>query len=410
MSANRWCFLLVLLCSTAVAQKSKSQLQKEKEKNLDKIKETERILEETTRQKKNTMGELLALNRRIEVQQNLINSTKEEISILDVAIYESHEMISSLESDLKKLKEEYAKMLYAAQKNIGKGDRLSLLFSSRTFDQLVMRLKYMQQYSKARKAQERVIDRVQRKLRRQVVVSEEKKRTMSRLLAEEVKEQNKMNVLQEQQKELVDVLKKQENTLQKELQETRQAVAQLDLVIAKVIKEEIEKAAREQAKGTKDKAVGKSKPKAQLTYRASPEEVALSNVFAENKSKLPWPVNGFISQRFGRQPHPVLRGIIVENDGINIQTNQDENVKAIFEGTVRAITRNPLLGQSILVKQGEYYVIYTCLKEVVVRQEEKISRGQLLGKVRTNSQGVAELRLMIWKNFDKLDPELWLTN
>ncbi|PGH37757.1 MAG: peptidase M23, partial [Candidatus Nephrothrix sp. EaCA] len=199
-----------------------------------------------------------------------------------------------------------------------------------------------------------------------------------------------MSALQEQQKELVNVLKKQENTLRKELHETRQAVAELDVVIAKVIKEEIEKSSHEL--DAKDKQENKSKPKETAAFRASPEDVALSNVFAENKSRLPWPVNGFISQRFGRQPHPVLRGIMVENDGVNIQTNQDENVKAIFEGMVRAVTLNPMLGQSVLVKQGEYYVIYTCLKDVAVRQGEKISRGQLLGKVRTNSQGVAELR------------------
>jgi len=408
MSAGRWCFVFMFLCSAAAAQKSKSQLQKEKEKNLNKIKETERILAETTRQKANTLGELQALNRRIEVQQQLINSTKEEISILDSAIYENNEIVSSLENDLQKLKEEYAKMLYAAQKTIGKGDRLALLFSSRTFDQLAMRIKYMQQYSQARKAQERVIERVQQKLRRQVASSREKKRAKSLLLAENVEEQEKMSALQEQQKELVNVLKKQENTLRKELHETRQAVAELDVVIAKVIKEEIEKSSHEL--DAKDKQENKSKPKETAAFRASPEDVALSNVFAENKSRLPWPVNGFISQRFGRQPHPVLRGIMVENDGVNIQTNQDENVKAIFEGMVRAVTLNPMLGQSVLVKQGEYYVIYTCLKDVAVRQGEKISRGQLLGKVRTNSQGVAELRLMIWKNFDKLNPELWLLN
>jgi len=408
MSAGRWCFVFMFLCSAAAAQKSKSQLQKEKEKNLNKIKETERILAETTRQKANTLGELQALNRRIEVQQQLINSTKEEISILDSAIYENNEIVSSLENDLQKLKEEYAKMLYAAQKTIGKGDRLALLFSSRTFDQLAMRIKYMQQYSQARKAQERVIERVQQKLRRQVASSREKKRAKSLLLAENVEEQEKMSALQAQQKELVNVLKKQENTLRKELYETRQAVAELDVVIAKVIKEEIEKSSHEL--DAKDKQENKSKPKETAAFRASPEDVALSNVFAENKSRLPWPVNGFISQRFGRQPHPVLRGIMVENDGVNIQTNQDENVKAVFEGMVRAVTLNPMLGQSVLVKQGEYYVIYTCLKDVAVRQGEKISRGQLLGKVRTNSQGVAELRLMIWKNFDKLNPELWLLN
>jgi outer membrane lipoprotein-sorting protein len=56
---------------SAQTQKSKTQLQKEKQQNLEKIKETEKILSETSQQKKSTMGELAALTQRIHQQETL---------------------------------------------------------------------------------------------------------------------------------------------------------------------------------------------------------------------------------------------------------------------------------------------------------------------------------------------------
>src|SRR4051812_5542455 len=100
MSAGKF-LLFILLAFVALplaAQKgkSKSQLQKEKQQNLEKIKETERILNETSQQKKNSLGELSALNERISQQENLISSIKSEINLLDRDINEDNDMIAAL--------------------------------------------------------------------------------------------------------------------------------------------------------------------------------------------------------------------------------------------------------------------------------------------------------------------------
>lgn len=66
--------LCILLCNlfAVQAQKNKNQLQKEKQQNLDKIKESERILAETTKLKKNTLGELSVVKQRIQQQEALM--------------------------------------------------------------------------------------------------------------------------------------------------------------------------------------------------------------------------------------------------------------------------------------------------------------------------------------------------
>jgi murein hydrolase activator len=399
MTAGRYFFLTLILsflCFASYGQKSKAQLQKEKQQNLAKIKETEKILAETGAEKKNTLGELVALNQRISQQESLIKSIKNEISFLDYDISENNQIIESLEKDVKKLKEEYAAMIFSAQKASGKVDKLTFLFSARSFDQLLMRLKYMEQYGKARQSQAEAIGKVQQILREQVHITELKRGEKNNLLADEVKENKELTGLKEKQRSVVKSLEKQEKKLRKDLEATKKAVAELDDLIAKIIKEELERAARERD-GNKSKGV-------------SDAAIALSNSFEENKNKFPWPVAGFVSQRFGRQKHPVLKGIEIQNDGVNIQTKQGEEVRSIFNGEVSRVAFTPGMGNTVIIKHGEYFTVYTGLKDISVKQGQHVTTNQELGKVLVNGEGISELRFQIRKNFDALNPQEWLRN
>jgi septal ring factor EnvC (AmiA/AmiB activator) len=402
MTAGRFLYLPILLslvCFTAFGQKSKVQLQREKQQNLAKIKETEKILAETGTEKKNTLGELAALNQRISQQESLIKSIKSEISFLDYDISENNQIIQALEKDVNKLKEEYASMIFSAQKASGKIDKLTFLFSAKSFDQLMMRLKYMEQYGKARQSQAEAIGKVQQILREQVNITEVKRNEKNNLLSDEINENNQLTRLKEKQRQVVRSLVKQEKQLRKDLEATKKAVAELDDLIAKIIKEELERAAREarEKEGKKGKEL-------------SDAAIALSNSFEENKNKFPWPVSGFVSQKFGRQQHPVLKGIEIQNDGVNIQTPQGEEVRSIFKGEVSRVAFTPGMGNTIIIKHGEYFTVYTGLKDISVKQGQQVSTNQELGKVLSNGEGISELRFQIRKNFDALNPQDWLRN
>jgi septal ring factor EnvC (AmiA/AmiB activator) len=395
-------FLILFSPSFAFAQKkSKTQLQRERQLNLEKIKETEKILEETEHEKKTSLGELVALNKRINQQENLVSTIKEEIDLLDADIDEDNQIIYALEKDVNNLKEEYAAMLFAAQKASGKTDKLTLLFSSESFDQLLMRLKYMEQYSKARKTQAEVIDKVQRLLGDQVKKTEAKRNEKKILLTDEVREKENLAGLKQKQRKVVRNLEKEEKRLKRDLEETRKSLVEIDNLIAKIVKEELERAARE----------AKARSKNKLKEVASAyEATALSTSFEGNKRKFPWPVSGFVSQKFGKHMHPVLRGIEIKNDGINIQTKQNEPVRCIFNGEVRVVAFLAGIGNAVIVSHGEYYTIYTGLKDVFVRTGQKISTSEELGRVRSTPDGISELRFQLRRNTDALDPEDWLKN
>lgn len=383
--------VLIMLSFAAMGQKkSKNQLQKEKQQNLEKIKEVEKILSETSNKKKNSLGELLALNQRIAQQEELINSIKGEMGLLDVEITENNDIISVLEEDLVKLKAEYAAMLFAAQKANNSTSRLTFLFSAESFDQLIMRLKYMEQYADTRKLQVDQIVKVQDELSGQVAQIKQRREEKNRLLGDELRENDQLTNLKKQQGSLVKSLEKEEKSLKRDLDETKKAVAKLDNLIEEIIRDEMARAARSTNKS---------------------EVVALSSSFEENKSKFPWPVSsGFVSLKFGRQNHPVLKGIVMQNNGVNIQTKENEKVHSVFEGEVRTVAFIQALGSTVIIKHGEYLTVYAGLKEVFVRTGQKVSTNQEIGSVFSNSDGVSELRFQIFKNTTALDPASWLRN
>lgn len=394
------CVLLSLPAFTQKTQKSKVQLQKEKQQNLEKIKETEKILTETSKQKKNSMGELSALTHRITQQETLIRSIQSEIALLEDDIYENNDIIQALRKDLDVLKKEYASMMFSAQKASSKVTHMTFLFSATSFQEFFMRLRYMEQYGKARKDQGEAIVKTQKILSEQVRVTENIKTTKSTLLNDELKENKNLSSLKDKQKVLVRNLQKEEKQLRGDIEDTRKAVAQLDNLIAEMVREEIARAERE-ARAARAK---------NATSKSTESTTVLSASFEENKNKFPWPAPGIVSQKFGKQNHPVIKGIIIQNSGINIQTKQDEKVKCIFNGEVRKVALIGVLGNSIIVNHGDYFSVYAGLKEVFVKSGEKVTANQELGKVLVNSEGVSELRFMIYKNNKALDPEGWLKN
>jgi septal ring factor EnvC (AmiA/AmiB activator) len=394
---------LSLFLVPAYAQRTtKAQLQREKQQNLDKIKETEKILTQTAQQKKNSLGELSALTQRIRQQEALILSVQSEIELMDMDIGENNEILKALQTDLGRLKAEYATMVFSAQKSSSGVSKLMFLFSASTFDQLTMRLKYMEQYSVARKQQAAAIKKVQEQLAEQVLLIEGKKDDKNKLLTEEMSEKNNLDGLKRKQSNILGSLTKEEKRLKKDLDETKKAVAKLDKLINDIIREEMERAARE----AREREAAKNKNRD--AAKAADANAALSNSFEENKNKFPWPASGFISQKFGRQNHPVLRGIVLQNDGINIQTTQGEKVKAIFAGEVRAVAFIPTLGSSVIISHGEYFTVYSGLKDVVVKKGQKVTNNQEIGRVQVNSEGISELRFQIRKNTLALDPQSWL--
>ena len=142
----------------------------------------------------------------------------------------------------------------------------------------------------------------------------------------------------------------------------------------------------------------------------TPEALKLSNSFAANKGKLPWPVlEGVITDRFGQHPHPVLNGIVINNNGIDISTTKGALARAIFEGEVSSVAIIPGEGKVVMIRHGEYLSVYSYMTEVYVNKGDKVTTKQHLG-VLVNESGASktDVHLEIWKGMTKLNPEYWI--
>jgi septal ring factor EnvC (AmiA/AmiB activator) len=264
-----------------------------------------------------------------------------------------------------------------------------------------MRLKYLEQYSKARQEQTDAIGKAQILLGVQVKQTEAKRSEKQSLLHDELKQREQLTGLKQKQRKVVRSLEKEEKRLKRDLEDTRRALAELDELIAKLVKEELERVARE----AKDRERNKLK---EVTNAF--ETATLSTSFEGNKNKFSWPVSGFVSQKFGRQMHPVLKGIQIQNDGVNIQTKQNEPVRVVFNGEVRTVAFIRGFGSTVIISHGEYYTVYSGLKDVFVKKGQKVSTGDEIARVQSTKEGISELRFQIRRNIEALDPQQWLKN
>lgn len=400
--------LIFFLAVDVAAQTSitREELEKQKAEVQARLLEFDKILKQTTATKKNTIGELNAVTRQFQTQNRLVSTLDREVKLINQEIKETESKITSLESQLIELKAEYGRMIYNASK-LNRGlSIVSFVFSSANFNQLYSRLMYLKQYTDSRKQQAAQIEKLSLELIDQRVLLDDKKADKEKVLVEEQRERAQLDKMKREQQGIVNTLTSKEKDIKKQITATKKQQDQLNRMIKKVIEDEIRRAeaAAKKENSTATKSSGSSMP-------MTPEVAALSNSFAGNKGRLPWPVEtGFVAQGFGTYPHPTLKGITMESDGLDIRTQPNSNVRAVFDGTVTKITTMPGFGGTVIIKHGEYYTMYSKLKTITVKSGQTISAKDVIGQVATGADGQAEVHFQTWKGLTVMNPSAWLTS
>ena len=391
-------------------QESKEKLQKTKSQLEEEIRYTTRLLEQTHQTKQNSLNKVLLLNKQIEKRQSLISTISGEVDQIQVQMELQHRQIGSLSEELKKMKNEYARMIYYAYKNLNAYNRLLFIFSAEDFNQAYRRLLYYQQYSAYRRTQAELIRDAQMKIDRKQKELEETREQKLTLVRSEETEKGHLTEEMEDKDKTVQQLSLKEKELQTSLQEKQKATEKLEQEINKLIASEI-RAAAERAKKT-DNRDAKTKMKTGSTeIMLTNDEQILSSSFASNKGKLPWPSeHGVITGTFGEHPHPVLKYVKVKNNGIDISTEKGASVRAVFSGKVSRVMSFPNLNKVVIIRHGEYLTVYSNLDEVSVKDGQPVTTKQLIGKVHTNpDDSRTDLHFEIWLGKTTQDPQEWLS-
>ncbi len=399
----RYVGLLVCLTLSFVQlsqAQNRKELEAQKKKLQKEISYTNRLLKENEKTKKTSLSQLRQINKKISSRENLIEAMEQEVAIYSDSIAEQELKLDTLESNLEELKSEYAQMIQNAYKNRSAYDRMMFIFSAENFNQAFKRLKYFQQYARFRQIQGEEIIKTKAIINDQIQLLEAIKASKEGLLKAKRNEYNTLAQEKNKKQEVYNSLKGKEKQLKKQLQDKVSAAKKIDRAIAKIIEEEIRKA-REAAK-----KAGKS----EKGFPMTPEARELSNNFAANKGKLPWPVaEGVITGQFGEHPHPTLKNVKVQNNGIDISTKKENIGRSIFEGTVKTVFIVPGEGKVILIQHGEYFTSYSFFKEVYVKIGDKVTTKQSLGiLISEQEESTSNMHLEIWKVMSKLNPEHWI--
>lgn len=419
--------LFLMLSATLWAQKTTSyqrQLERRRAQLQKEISIANSKLNIEKKKEKNVLSDLKESEEKISLIEKLISTTEIEAKHLDDNIYATQKEINILTTELNALKKDYENTIVKAYKSRNEKSRIMFVLSSENFLQAYKRIQYMKYYASYRKIQGDEIIQKNEQVQAQKKELELQRQKKGLIIKENEQNKNILAVEKKENEKLVVEIKKNKKKYTAEItnkqQESRKIQREIDALIRKAIAEANRKkaaaaaAAKKKATASKGKTNTKTATKTDSGSSAKvvldKEGEALSNNFRNNKGKLPWPTeNGYVSSRFGIQPHPVYTNLTVDNGGVEIKVENGSNARAVFEGEVIQIQ---VLGntKAILIQHGEYFTLYKNMSTVNVNVGDKVSTKQNLGRIHIPSSGRTVLNFYVYKNTEKLNPSQWVKN
>lgn len=427
-------FLLVALSSFCQVQPSKEQqeLEKERQQLKRELEQAQNLLKANQKVTRENMSMLGIINRKLNIQENIVNNINREINLMDNNIYKNQRDINKLQLLLDTLKQEYSKSMVYAYKNRSNSDFLNFIFSASSFNDAIKRVNYLKSYRSYREMQGENILRTQELLKTRIGELGQSKKKKNDVLAVQSKEATALQMQQEEKNKIVAKLKAEGKELnnqiaakRKQMKKVNDAItAAINIAIKRANEEKKRKdklAAAEAAKNTGSGTLassGKVKKTTKETSKAdkieersvllaSPEAVTLNANFEKNRGNLPWPVSsGYLLLHYGE--NKLESGVVVNSQGISIACKVDSDVKAIFDGEVLLVNNYDDV-QLVVIKHGRYFTGYSNLKNVTVSKGQAVKAGHVIGRVAANLDGVGAVDMQISndKNQD-LNPEAWL--
>jgi septal ring factor EnvC (AmiA/AmiB activator) len=371
------------------------------------IYQTEKILNDTKRNVSSQLNTLNALTGQIEVRKRHISTINGDITTIESQLNELNTQLRNLQYGLAKRKKNYEASVRYLYKNKTIQEKLMFIFSAKNLIQTYRRLRYVREYADFQQKQGGEILRQQRRVMQKTAELTETKKAQLFLL--NTRQQEKSNLEKEEQgkRNLINNLKKKQKNLQNEINKKRKEANQLNSQIDKLILEEMERV----RKRTKIEAKGSSSQSKNDKSDLEKVNHTISQEFASQRGKLPMPLTGssVIVSRYGEYNVEGLKGVTLDNKGIDIQGQPGAHARAVFDGKVAAVFRlNGLF--NILIRHGNYISVYCNLSSTSVKQEDEIKAEQTIGRIFSdsadNNRTILHFQLRAEK--EKLNPELWL--
>jgi septal ring factor EnvC (AmiA/AmiB activator) len=378
---------IVLLAALALPAQSVKELQKQQRELQQQLEETSKMLKQTKKNETATVNKLNLLNNDIQTRKKLIRNIQGEINGLNGEMGQLRSKRSELQKELEAHKADYARLIRETHYAEIQQSPLFFLLSSDNFQQMVRRIRYMQEFAAYRKEQVRKIESIQTEIDIQNNLLEQRRNDRSVALKSQKREQEKLTADEKKQKSMLQSLKKKEKDLLAKQKEQQKKADALNKKIEEMIAKQV-----------------------RTTTTLTKEQQLIAGGFEANHGRLPWPVEkGFISGYFGKHQHPVHEHVTINNKGIYLQTVAGANARAIYEGEVSSCAQ--INGNyAVIVQHGNYRTVYSPLKKIYVKQGDKVKAKQAIGEIVTDTSedNKTERYFQIYKDRSIINPGLWL--
>ena len=378
---------LCLLLSLAASGQDVSKQSERKRKIEEEISFIDNQLKAITSKQKASTQQLTLIQRRVTDRKALIGELDKKIAVINDQMTAKQREINRLQKELDTLRTYHENLIRNTYKNRDRKVWFMYLLSSESIGQGYRRFAFLKSLSGAVREQAGKIREKQDELQAERAKMADIKAELQANRLERESEYRKLQREEKQSKEDIRKLAKTEKQYRADLAAKRKEVEKLDKEIQKILRSTV-------AEQKKDK---------------TKVDTALSDQFAKNKGKLPWPVKqGVITERFGVHNHPVYTNLkLPDNPGVTISTTKNAEVFCVFDGEVRKIVVMPGYNQCVLVQHGSYFTFYCKLGKVSVKSGQKLKTGDKIGTLEADGNA-SSLHFQVWNGTQKQNPEQWL--
>ena len=375
---------------------SRKDLENQKQAIQKELKQINNLLVINNKKKEVAFSDIENLTLKIQRQQEIVKLTNRQINILNDEISQNQKTKANLEKNLEEIKLTYKQMIIRSYKARSGKNKLMFILSAETFFQAFKRTQYIKQYASHRRNQAKKIVSISENISNVIKDLSQRLDLKRDLLQKNRDNQKTLESEKTRVNKMAYQLRSQEKKYKRNIVLKQKESEKIDKEIEKLIKEAIAASNRKKAKSN--------------NFSLTPEALALAKSFELNKGKLPWPVSrGVVIQKFGTQPHPVVRTAKIKSNGIVIATEKSAKVKTVFKGIVLSVLKFRGSNPTVLVQHGNYITAYKNLAKVFVEKGDNLDSGQVIGEVYNNeSSGKSTLQFSVFKKTTPLNPIYWI--
>ena len=368
----------VFCINTSIGQ-SRSQLEKERDKIIQQIEQTSEALENVRAKSNATLNDLETIEAQINNRNSLRKNIQDQLSTAEVNISKNNSKVIELDDDLMQLKNQFNQLMRGNYLRKMTDNKWAYIFSSSSVNEAFLRWRYAKQYEEFINQKSISYQEIKQNITLRTQSINEEKEYVTQLLEDEKNTLEKLKNNQKEKDKILASLQNNTEELETALKEKQNQRNKLNDEIERVIIAELSKAKETTTTGS-----------------------------SISKKGLSWPVQGYISKRFGKQKHPSLKNVTIDNNGIDIASTSSATVSSVANGKVISVSKIPGYDNMIIIQHGEYYSVYSKVNVVIVQNGDFIQTGQTIGRLANGTE--ATLHFEFWKGKSKLDPQQWIKN